>query len=284
MSMSARSRSRLRKHPSLSSDKYTYRYLYCTYCMFCTITILALQIQKCEALAKASLVRRIRSIIPPKFPFSLPWYEKGLEFSCTGCSKCCKVDGDVWLAPEEVTNIVNYLRNENDEDVTSIDTFRKKYVRAELSPEDGDPSQSWMCLKRNDGACTFLDPLGQCRIYDVRPVQCSTYPFWPSLLEDSEAWEEESVVPDDVAIENGTDDRHWSPEHGGCEGIGIGRIMDTVAELDEKDLKDVDLNILVQELQQEAIIVEREEILAKRKAAKRHWKRFPGQDIKMSTW
>eukprot|EP00978_Attheya_sp_CCMP212_P013077 scaffold32658_cov43-Attheya_sp.AAC.1 len=211
---------------------------------------------------------------------------KNPSLSSDKCTKCCRVDGDVWLAPEEVTNIVNYLRNENDEDVTSIDTFRKKYVRAELSPEDGDPSQSWMCLKRNDGACTFLDPLGQCGIYDVRPVQCSTYPFWPSLLEDPEAWEEESVLPDDVALENGTDDRHWSPEHGGCEGIiGIGRIMDTVAELDEKDLKDVDLNILVQELeQQEAIIVEREEIIAKRKAAKRHWKRFPGHDIKMSTW
>jgi Fe-S-cluster containining protein len=269
-------------------------------------------IPKCQALAannnnrkqRTPLMRRIRSILPPKFPLALPWYEEGLEFECTGCSKCCQVDGDVWLAPEEVTSIANYLQKTDEDDIiASIDAFRKKYVRAELSPADDDgddgdedpslqsQSSSWMCLKRTkEGACTFLDPSGKCSIYDVRPVQCSTYPFWPSLLEDPEAWEEESVLPDDVPLENGNNAdntrRHWSPEHGGCEGIGtsIGRIMDTVAQLDEKDLKDVDLNRLVQEQQQEAIMVEREEIQAKRKKAKRHWRRFPGEDIKMSTW
>ena len=252
------------------------------------LAIIFAPIQECQGLAKAPFLRRIRSVIPSKFPLSLPWYENGLEFSCTGCSKCCQVDGDVWLAPEEVANIITYLHDDEvgQNGSFSISDFRKKYVRAEIAPADGDPSESWMCLKRNEGACTFLDSSGKCGIYDVRPVQCSTYPFWPSLLEDREIWREESVLPDDVAIEEGSNGRHWSPELGGCEGIGsggIGKIIDAVAEMDPENLKDVDLDLMLKK-QEEVAIVEREEIIAKRKKAKKHWRRFPGQEIKHSTW
>jgi len=245
----------------------------------------------CQGLSsKTPLLRRFRSIIPSNFPLALPWYEDGLEFSCTGCSKCCQVDGDVWLAPEEISNIIDYLAVSDDggsNDLSSIDSFRKKYVRAEIGPSssdsdsDIDESQSWMCLKRKKGSCVFLDSSGQCGIYDVRPVQCHTYPFWPSLLEDVEDWEDESVLPDDITIEEGTDDRHWSADLGGCEGIG--RLIDAVAKVDEKNLKNVDLDQLIDE-QREVVIVEREEIIAKRKEAKRHWDRFPGEEIKTTTW
>lgn len=234
-----------------------------------------------QALSKKSpLIRRIRSTIPSKFPFSLPWYENGLEFSCTECSKCCQVDGDVWLAPEEILQISDYLNE------PSIDSFRTKYVRAEIAPSKNnsirdkkDQMESWMCLKRKEGSCIFLDPSGKCSIYDVRPVQCYTYPFWPSLLVDPEGWMEESVLPDDEVL--GTDDRHWTRESGGCEGIG--KIIDAVAKLDKSDLKKVDLNQMMKD-QKEATIVGREEITAKRKEAKKHWKRFPVEEIKKSTW
>jgi len=286
------------------------------------------------------LLRRARSIIPPQLPFSLPWYENGLEFSCTGCSKCCKVDGDVWLAPEDVTNIVQFLgqgsnddsnnnrenRNGDEKDtgvvgndtndflesssiISNIKDFRKTYIRAEITPSDqhGNPdfSQSWMCLKRTEeGACIFLDPSGKCGIYDARPIQCHTYPFWPSLLEDQDVWMEEAVLPDDVtlptaamvATEEGEGDgnqgilnRHWSPELGGCEGISIGNLIDSVAEVartvDEKDdLRNaVDLEKLIAD-QQDAVIVGRKEIQAKRREAKRHWRRFPGEEIKQTSW
>ena len=149
----------------------------------------------------------------------------------------------------------------DDSIASSNDDFREKYIRAEISPENGDLSQTWMCLKRKEGACIFLDPVGKCGIYDVRPVQCSTYPFWPSLVESSEDWLEESVLPDEVAIDDRSLDRHWSPELGGCEGIGAGK--------SNNDSFDV---------------VAREEIIAKKKAAKKHWKRFPVQEIKESTW
>lgn len=76
----------------------------------------------CNALAshenKKPILRRIRSAIP----WSLPWYEDGLNFNCTGCGKCCKVDGDVWLAPEEVGSIMSHLGYSSD----AVDEFRNE--------------------------------------------------------------------------------------------------------------------------------------------------------------
>mmetsp|Transcript_26165 Transcript_26165/g.45547 ORF Transcript_26165/g.45547 Transcript_26165/m.45547 type:complete len:254 (+) Transcript_26165:108-869(+) len=240
-----------------------------------------LLVHYCYALANAKpFLRRIRSSIAP---FSLPFYEDGLDFSCTGCGKCCKVDGDVWLAPEEVDNVMNHL-GYSDSNASSRDDFRKAYVRAEVAPSDGDQSQSWMCLKREEGACVFLDPLGKCSIYDVRPVQCSTYPFWPSLLKNQEAWDDESVLPDDITIGEGTDDRHWSPDLGGCEGIAAGRTIDSKNQLEYGNAKGAGLDDALEDGPEVSSIVEREEIVLKMKAAKKHWKRFPVQEIKESTW
>lgn len=220
---------------------------------------------------KKPFLRRIRSVIAP---FTLPWYEHGLNFECTGCGKCCKVDGDVWLAPEEVSNIMAQLGYSTD-DANTVDRndFRKKYIRAEVSPTNGDESQSWMCLKRKEGACVFLDQSGQCSIYAARPVQCKTYPFWPSLLTDPEAWEEESVLPDNIEIPEGSIDRHWSPENGGCEGIMVRK-----SDAERRD------KLNVQDCEEGVGIVDRKEIHSKMKEAARHWKRFPVQEIKESTW
>ena len=41
-----------------------------------------------------------------------------------------------------------------------------------------------------NGDCVFYDNLSQrCRVYEVRPRQCRTWPFWRSNLGSAEAWE-----------------------------------------------------------------------------------------------
>jgi len=219
-----------------------------------------------DALANKSFIRKLRGVIPTNYPFSLPWYEDGLNFSCTGCGKCCKVDGDVWLAPEEVPPIIQHLGLNRSE-------FRSNYIKAEVTPSDGDETESWVCLKRDEGACIFLGEDNKCSIYDHRPVQCRTYPFWPSLLSDEEAWLDEKVLPDEVTIKEGSSERHWSPELGGCEGISIS----TTNEMEEGDASDLGV-------EHAFYSVQREEVQAKMKLAQRHWKRFPVDDIKQSTW
>jgi len=215
------------------------------------------------------LLRRIRSAL---VPFTLPWYDNGLSFSCTSCGKCCKVDGDVWLAPEEVDGITRHLGY----DSSSSREFRNKYVRAEVVPDNGEESQAWLCLKRQEGACIFLDDLGKCSIYEVRPIQCETYPFWPSLLKSRGDWEDEAVVPDGGVLREGTGDRYWTEELGGCEGI----LLDRGQSVNELDRDDDGEGFNVDEVP----IVHREEILSKMRAAKKHWKRFPVEEIKQSTW
>ena len=41
--------------------------------------------------------------------------------------------------------------------------------------------------------CIFWNADG-CGIYESRPIQCVTYPFWDSILASSENWEEEAGV------------------------------------------------------------------------------------------
>jgi len=229
--------------------------------------LLLLTTIQADALANNKpFIRKLRRVIPDSLPFSLPWYEDGLNFSCTACGKCCKVDGDVWLAPEEVSQITQHLD-------LNISEFRSEYIKAEILPTDGNEGESWMCLKRDEGACIFLGGDNMCKIYDYRPIQCLTYPFWPSLLSDAEAWRDESVVPDDVTIDDEGSERHWSPELGGCEGITIATTNKT------KEGENV-----VSVAEHESTLVPRQEITAKMRQAKRQWRKFPVDEIKQSTW
>jgi len=131
-----------------------------------------------------------------------PWWSEGLDFKCTGCGKCCKVKGEVWLSPAEMETAADFLKlNQQD--------FESAYVQHIAAG-------GWGLLKekiQSDGtlSCTFLDDNNQCGIYEARPLQCSTYPFWPRLLRSPSAWDAEAVAPED-----------WTPERGGCEAINAG--------------------------------------------------------------
>jgi len=132
---------------------------------------------------------------------SPPWWEDGVDFKCTGCGKCCKVQGDVWLSKDELQTVQEYLG-------LTKETFAQTYLRDEM---DG-----WGLLVEKEGpegnpACVFLNEDNTCSIYDARPLQCSTYPFWPRLMRSKENWDAEAVLPEE-----------WTHEKGGCEGINLG--------------------------------------------------------------
>lgn len=49
-----------------------------------------------------------------------------------------------------------------------------------------------LCLKeRPNFDCVFWTEAG-CSVYEARPVQCSTYPFWSTLVETEGSWREEA--------------------------------------------------------------------------------------------
>ncbi len=107
------------------------------------------------------------------------WYEDGLNFKCTGCGKCCcGAPGYIWVTDEEIEKISEKLKLTRKE-------FHMKYlvqVGNRFSIKD---------LKNNNHSCVFLRD-NKCSIYEERPKQCRTYPFWPSIMKSEKNWEEES--------------------------------------------------------------------------------------------
>ena len=44
--------------------------------------------------------------------------------------------------------------------------------------------------------CIFLEKdTKRCTIYESRPVQCRTYPYWPTIIANADTWKNEAVLP-----------------------------------------------------------------------------------------
>jgi Fe-S-cluster containining protein len=104
-----------------------------------------------------------------------PWYADGLRFKCTGCGDCCTgAPGYVWVNQAEIDALARRLG-------MAVDEFERRYVR------EVGVRRTLKELKNYD--CVFLDPeTRKCTVYEDRPRQCRTWPFWNSNLKSSEAW------------------------------------------------------------------------------------------------
>lgn len=106
-----------------------------------------------------------------------PWYADGLKFQCTGCGNCCTgAPGAVWVDDEEVEQIATCL----DKPVGEIRLFYTRPLRGKTS-----------LTEHPNGDCTFFDSnTRRCTIYEARPKQCRTWPFWKSNVETPKDWQE----------------------------------------------------------------------------------------------
>jgi len=105
-----------------------------------------------------------------------PWYKEGLRFECTGCGQCCTGSpGYVWVSEADIQAISDYLK-------IPLEEFSKKYLRKV-------GNRYSLLEKAGNFDCIFLEGK-KCKIYPVRPIQCSTYPWWPELVESPERWQE----------------------------------------------------------------------------------------------
>ena len=105
------------------------------------------------------------------------WYQDGLRFSCVECGQCCTGEpGYVWLTAEEMGRIAEFLELPDK-------TLPSKMVRR--------VGFRYSLTERSNGDCVFLvnhDGKRQCSIYEVRPLQCRTWPFWTSNLKSPVDW------------------------------------------------------------------------------------------------
>ena len=138
-----------------------------------------------------------------------------LPFDCTSCGKCCRTIGNVFMSPEEIIMAAQYSNKTVQE---FIQTYASHVI---LESEESPGNASWILLDnretQNGPQCIFLDEVtNHCKIYPVRPIQCSTYPFWPSILKNKLSWNEEVRRMDD---ESSSALPPWTAEDGGCEGM-----------------------------------------------------------------
>ncbi len=102
--------------------------------------------------------------------------KSGVRFECQPeCSSCCRISGGyVYLTEEEARKIARFLQIGYEE---FLNTFIRE-IDHKLALYDGE-----------DEACVFLED-HQCLIYEVRPLQCRTFPFWPENLNNESSWAE----------------------------------------------------------------------------------------------
>ena len=117
------------------------------------------------------------------------WYEDGLSFECQQCGGCCGgFPGFVWVTDEEAAAIAAHLG-------IDVEAFNEKYTKRVMSRRTLREVANYDCVMLENGGCS---------IYEVRPIQCRTFPFWREMVHDDGGWNEEARSL--------------------CEGVGRGRV------------------------------------------------------------
>lgn len=90
-----------------------------------------------------------------------------MRFQCQpGCIHCCEQKGFVYVTREDIARIAAYL-------CISRAEFRRRYLC-------GSPPLLRFRKQRHK-QCPFLLADG-CSVNTVKPLQCSSFPFWPEIL------------------------------------------------------------------------------------------------------
>lgn len=109
-----------------------------------------------------------------------PIWEQGIRFQCQGSGKCCTSHGEygfVFMNIDDRRRMARHLK-------MGTSAFTKKYCTLDkgfyhLKEEAQNPD------------CLFLDGK-RCGVYEGRPAQCRTWPFWPDIM-NAKTWKNEVV-------------------------------------------------------------------------------------------
>ena len=109
------------------------------------------------------------------------WVETrgGLEFKCTGCGDCCSGQpGFVWMDEPQIDRLAAHMG-------LSRDAFGRRYLRR--------VGENISLIEHAvTGDCCFFERGKGCTVYEARPTQCRTYPFWPEVIATRETWRGEA--------------------------------------------------------------------------------------------
>jgi Fe-S-cluster containining protein len=105
------------------------------------------------------------------------FYAEGLRFECTRCSRCCRhAPGFVFLSLED-------LRRLADAASVTPSEFVERYCR-----EVGIAGFPRLSLLEHANYDCILWREGGCSLYEARPLQCRSFPFWSANLSSPASW------------------------------------------------------------------------------------------------
>lgn len=109
------------------------------------------------------------------------WYAAGLQFECTQCGNCCTgAPGYVYVSETEIETIAAFIGRPGQ----GLERHQYRRVGRAISLTEDKATGDCVFLKRTSTGKKI------CSIYPVRPLQCRTWPFWNSLLESREEWDD----------------------------------------------------------------------------------------------
>ena len=91
--------------------------------------------------------------------------------ACLACGGYCCVgeSGYIWIKYEEIEAVADFLNIGIEEFATTY--LKKVKHRYSLIERYREADEDWACI-------FFDDDKKQCSIYEVRPSQCRSFPFW----------------------------------------------------------------------------------------------------------
>lgn len=104
------------------------------------------------------------------------FWEHGVRFECQGTGRCCTSRGTygyVYLTLSDRRRLAKHLK-------MKTSSFTRSYCKN---------TQGYFHLKGPDQNCSFLDGK-RCTVYEGRPTQCRTWPFWPENM-NAKTWSQE---------------------------------------------------------------------------------------------
>ena len=100
-----------------------------------------------------------------------PWWMDGVPFSCQpNCGKCCDEPGGiVYLRPEDAQILASHHGME-------VVDWLDRDCRQTLDGRWVLNSEPYTDI------CIYLDEEKKCTVYDSRPSQCKSFPFWQRMF------------------------------------------------------------------------------------------------------
>jgi len=102
-----------------------------------------------------------------------PWWADGVRFACQGSGRCCVSRGAygyVYLTLEDRRRLA-----------AALGLPTRRFTQLHCAKTDG-----YFHLKDDGPDCRFLVDR-RCSVYEARPTQCRTWPFWPENMP-ARAW------------------------------------------------------------------------------------------------